>query len=360
MSAEPVAALRRSPEWLAHSLDPAQDRWLAVRLSEAQYRAASFLDGRLLGAQAPAQWLPVEVAIAAAHGLAPARPAMLFHLGHCGSTLLARLLGELPGLFVLREPAALRTLAEWDAAPEHWWDAAAFAARRDALMALWARVWRPEQRALVKASSFASDLARDAVSAVDAAPALLLMVAPEPYLATILGQEGNRAESAALGPARLRRLHARLGRPAFRLAAMSEGERIAAAWATEAAALASAAGAGGARVLALDFEAFLAAPGATLARAARHLGAACDAATAQALVGGPLMARYSKAPEHGYSPALRQAVLDGARRLHAPEIRAGLAWLEAAARNHPAIAAALALSDRTKAAAAPAAPAAPA
>ena len=147
MSDALVAALRRSPEWLPHSLDAAQDSWLAVRLSEAQYRAASFLDGRMLGPQAQARWLPVAAALKAAAGLAPARPAFLFHIGHCGSTLLARLLGELPGLFALREPAALRTLAEWDGAPEHWWDADAFAARRDALFALWARVWRPGERA---------------------------------------------------------------------------------------------------------------------------------------------------------------------------------------------------------------------
>mgnify|MGYP005840562005 CR=1 FL=1 len=360
MTEAAIAALRRSPEWVPHSLDPAGDRWLAVRLSGAQLRAVSFLDARMLGPQTQAQWLPLSVALDAADGLQPCRPAMLFHVGHCGSTLLARLLGELPGLVALREPAALRTLAEWDASPEHWWDEAAFLARRDALLALWARPWQPGQRVLLKASSFASDLAEGLLVGADTPPALLLLVAPEVYLATILAQDGNRAEAAALAPARLRRLHARLGLPAFRLAAMREGERIAAAWATEAAALAAAATSAGPRAMLLDFDGFLAGPAAKLARAAAHLGADCPPAQAEALASGPLMARYSKGPEHGYSPDLRARLLAQARAMHGGEIAAGLAWLEAAARDYPAIAAALALSARTTAAAAPAAPAAPA
>lgn len=360
MTEAAIAALRRSPEWVPHSLDPAGDRWLAVRLSEAQLRAASFLDARLLGPHTQAQWLPLALAIEAADGLQPSRPAMIFHVGHCGSTLLSRLLGELPGLVALREPAALRTLAEWDASPEHWWDEAAFLARRDALLALWARTWRPGQRALLKASSFASDLAEGLLAGADAPPALLLMVAPGTYLATILAQEGNRAEASALAPARLRRLHARLGAPAFRLAAMGEGERIAAAWATEAMALAAAAASAGPRAMLLDFDAFLADPVPVLARSAAHLGSDCPPAQAEALVTGPLMARYSKGPEHGYSPDLRARMLAQARAQHGGEIAAGLAWLEAAARDYPAIAAAMALSARTTGAAAPAAPAAPA
>jgi hypothetical protein len=54
------------------------------------------------------------------------------------------------------------------------------------------------------------------------------------------------------------------------------------------------------------------------------------------------LARYSKAPEHGYSPALRAESLNDARRTQAAEIRRGQVWLEDLARRESAVAEALA------------------
>jgi hypothetical protein len=52
----------------------------------------------------------------------------------------------------------------------------------------------------------------------------------------------------------------------------------------------------------------------------------------------PALARYSKSPDHEYSPALRAQVLDQARREHRDEIRRGLEWLESMARTEKAVA----------------------
>ena len=60
-----------------------------------------------------------------------------------------------------------------------------------------------------------------------------------------------------------------------------------------------------------------------------------------AMASSPHLDRYAKAPEHRYDAALRRAVLDGARREHAVEIRRGLAWLDDAAARFPLIAALL-------------------
>jgi len=334
--------LAASPAWLPHSIDEPGDRLLFAHLTADQYRTASFLDGRLLGPQVKTQWVPFTDVLAA---LPPPRPLhAIFHIGHVGSTLISRLLGEVPGLFAMREPAALRTLAEYRDAPEAWTTPAQHAARLEACLTLWSRTWTPEQTALLKATSFASELA-PAFLARPGTRALLLSVRPETYLATILAQDGNRAEATTLAPARIARLNARLGEPAFRLAGMREGERIAMAWACESASLAAARRPAS---LAVDFDTFLARPAEVLARAAAHLGGALTPAEVDRLVTGPLTTRYAKGPEHAYSAGLRAQMLAQARAEHGAAIAAGMAWLERAAPS---------LSAPSTSAPAPAAPA---
>ena len=346
--------LAASPAWQPLVLDPAGDRALLVHLTEAETRAASFLDERTLGPQTRAQWVPCPALIEAAAPLPVAHRAV-FHIGHCGSTLVSRLLGELPAFHALREYAALRTLVE-PQTPESWWSAEQRAARHRACAALWSRVWRPEQTALVKATSFGSETAPAYLAREDRPPALFVHTRAEPYMLTILGQDGNRAEQATLAPPRLKRLHARLGGPAFRLWDMREGERIAMGYLSELMTLAQAADTAPTQVRWLDFEAFLAAPAPSLTQAARHLGADLPPADAERLVTGPLMTRYAKGPEHAYTPALRRDVQQQARREHAAELAAGLAWLDRAAKAYPAAAAAL--NAPSTSAATPAAPAA--
>lgn len=335
-----AANLAASPGWLPHSLDVAGDRCLFLALTEAEYRAASFLDGRIVTPQSRGQWTAMDRAIEAARAL-PVTYRAIFHIGHVGSTLLSRLLGEVPGVFALREPAALRTLAEEGERGTRWWSSTMLVERGRALDALWSRTWRRGDIAIVKATSFASERAAAYLARADAPPAIFMTVRPEPYLATILAQRGNRAEAVALAPARLRRFHRRLGGAAFALWEMGEGARVAMAWAAEMATLAEAAAVAPERVQWLDFEAFLREPARVLALAAAHLGVALASADAAALARGPLLARYAKGPEHAYSPALRDEVLAAARTDHAGEIAAGLRWLDRAAAAHPIVAAAL-------------------
>jgi hypothetical protein len=56
------------------------------------------------------------------------------------------------------------------------------------------------------------------------------------------------------------------------------------------------------------------------------------------------MSRYSKSPVHAYDAALRARVLAETRARHGAAIAEGLAWLERAGRDHPAIAGALAVA----------------
>jgi hypothetical protein len=296
-------------------------------LDEDAYRRASFLDDRVLEDRAVslASWADLSASappVRATH--------FIFHVGHCGSSLLSRLLGEHPALFSLREPALLRDLAQ-GRLPE---DAL------EVLLGLYGRVWQPGQTALIKATSFVSEIG-PALMARAGGRALLLGVTPPAYLRGILAGPNSRQEARALADARKARLERRFGR-GFR--AHGEGEAIALAWLCETAALQALADAYPQACLRLDFERGLANPAAWLVEALRHLQVEPQALDLQALIDGPLMRRYAKGPEHAYDADLRAAVLAKAARDHADTVRAGMDWLQRAARADARVARILTVS----------------
>jgi hypothetical protein len=99
------------PEFLPFKLDLVSRRVLLVRLTPAQRHDAAFLDERALPARADGGWVPLEALLAQTSVQAACADA-IFHIGHCGSTLLSRLLESWPQVQGLREPLPLRILAE--------------------------------------------------------------------------------------------------------------------------------------------------------------------------------------------------------------------------------------------------------
>lgn len=344
-----ASSLERSPELFPHSYDVRNDTVTLVRLGQADYERASFLDGRVLGPHTLARTLPwAQLAHAVEAGKIEERCHFIFHIGHVGSTLLSRLLGADDSIFSLREPAILRTLAQMQIEPElqpRIWDAPEFAARQSVFLKLWSRTFAPTQTAAIKTTSFVSELAADILARPSAPKAILLFASPEAYLATILGGGNARQEAKLLAAGRLKRLHRRLGQNAWRLASLSEGEGLAMSWACEMSGLVEAVKAAGLRAMPLDFETFLADPQASLLAAYRHFESDAAPETVESILAGPLLQHYSKGPEHPYSPQLRRTILAEAHAAHAAEIAKGLAWLARAAESFPLLRDGLAMAE---------------
>jgi hypothetical protein len=311
-----------------------------VRLDEAAYRGASFLDRRLLQSNPQEARVDREIIASAAAALAP-RAHYIFHTGHVGSTLVSRLVGECRGLFSVREPALLRELAP-QAAPGR--DLAAVGLRDT--LALLARTWRPGQRPVVKATSFASELAEPILGLDPSASGVLMFTPALAYLRCILGGPNSRVEAKALAPSRLARLRSRLLEAVPDIDPRSEGQWIAMSWLCEMVCLQQAATQFGARTLWVDFDAFLAAPEPGLASVLRVFGAQAQPGEIANILSGPLIRQYSKAPEHAYDAALRREVLAGAQREHGAEIRQGMEWLARLASRQPSINEILAIGSK--------------
>src|SRR3954465_3169800 len=143
-----------TPAWFPHLLDPINDRVLLIARTEQEFRDAAFLDERSLRAAGRRQVVDGSALAAALPAGARRDVQYIFHIGHVGSTLISRLLGELPDVFALREPLIVRTfhdMIEERGRPEALWDPATLPARLDVMTALLSRTFRSEQRALVKA-----------------------------------------------------------------------------------------------------------------------------------------------------------------------------------------------------------------
>jgi hypothetical protein len=332
--------LSRTPELFPHNLDVGTDFLTLLRLAEGDYAQASFLDGRILKPGSPTQMLPFAQAEAEASEIGLAEScSFIFHIGHVGSTLLSRLLGRHDGVLALREPAILRTFAQNRDEPETFprrWSDADFEAHLSALLKLWSRTFRPDQRAVVKATSFASELAAEILGRAYRPKAVFMFVSPQSYLATILGAENSPREAQMLASSRARRLHRRIGTLPQNIASM--GELVAMSWVAEMTALAAALPASREQILWLDFDRFLANPQSTLATCFQHLGITASNDRIAAILSGPDMRTYSKAQEYDYDARLRSDVLAQAWAMHGAEIKRGLGWLEKMASQYPAIA----------------------
>lgn len=318
---------------LPHMADLANDRLLVALLSEADYRAASFLDQRLLTDRIGREWLAWDALPDL--GPAAAAPHFIFHIGHVGSTLVSRLLADIDDILPLREPMLLRTLAqvaERIDRPESVWSPDRYRQRLAQTVGWLGRGFAPGQRAMVKASSVITAIAADLTGADGRS--LFLHVPLARYIETILAGEASLAETLAQAPARMARLAAQLPDFPVALWQLPPVTRIAMSWLCEMATAQRAVPPTDPRHLWVDFEAMLAAPAPSLAAMSPHFGLAADAARIDAALAGPIMRQYSKAPEHGYSPDLRRQLQAQAAADHAPAITEAIAWVEALAKRY--------------------------
>ncbi|HZU50734.1 MAG TPA: hypothetical protein VE968_02540 [Sphingomicrobium sp.] len=334
MSSKPTAEeIALSARWLAQALDPARGVVRLVAMDRESYRSASFLDDRLMQLPVDAQiitWPEIEAAVA---GNLRTDARWIFHIGHVGSTLAARLLGEIDGVLAIREPRLLRdvAMAPQEVRPR-------YIAPVPKLMS---RTFSSQEVACVKATSFASEIAPQLVPRGERA--LFMYARPRNYVCTILAGENSLKELRALEQYRTERLVARgIAFPPLG----NDAERASAAWACEMTALEAAAGTmTDSLVMWCDFDAMLGALPKQLRDIAAFFGFEVTEASIEEIANGPLMRRYSKDLSYEYSPNLRQQLIDQELRLQGTQIDTALAMLARAAEKSPLLSQALSRAE---------------
>ena len=315
----PIPAPYTSPDHYFYAFEG--DDCVFIEMDRASYRRSIFLDRRI----ATVAELPTRLPIAS---LLPAPAALpigwIFHVAHCGSTLLANALDRAEGGLVLREPATLRQLgveaANAGVTPD-------WRARVDLASALAARRYDPALPTIIKANVPVNFMLPTLATGTN--PAIFLYFPLVPYLLAILRSPSHRQwlgfVTNELGPG---------------LAAVAgplpggEVERAAALW------LGQLRGFAAAMALmpdsrSLDAETLFTAPGPVITAAAALFGQPISPAEAAAIVAGPQFATYSKNPALAFDNAARTARQAALTASLAPEIARARAWVSARLATHP-------------------------
>ena len=307
-----------SARWLAQAVDRKAGLIRFVEMTPDAYRDASFLDDRMFQQPRVSHELAWDDVTAAMPPNARRDARWIFHIGRVGSTLIARLLGELDGVLSIREPRALRDL--------NFRPADETATYVPAVQALFSRTFAPGEGALVKTTSSVCEMARELMS--ENQPTLFLYTSARSYISGILA--GNSRKEL------LERARARARRAASRGARLppprSEADLAAAAWAAEMTALETA---DGAAVLWADFDRVLDDLEGSLRTVANFLGFDASDRQVTEIASGPLTRRYSKDTQVEYGADRRRELLSAAEKRYRSDIDAALAMLVKAAETSP-------------------------
>ncbi|MDZ4730158.1 MAG: hypothetical protein SH820_09490 [Xanthomonadales bacterium] len=346
-SATSTAEILTDAAWHLYALEPdSQSRFLASQwlyLSEAHFRAASFLDQRLLAPaaqQTAAQICTLPLSELQGlidhqpHSLQPPQAHFIFHIGHCGSTLISRALAASPAVLPLREPLSLRQLAA-GLAHQHdqsWWSQSLQLA-----LAAHSRVFHPGQVSMIKATSTCNALIKPLMELAPQSKSLLLYLPLESYLAGMLGKQAPALDLQGHAAARLDEWRSLTGNPLNPAEGeeFTEAQLAILAWLTSMTRLLQARDQHPDRCLLLDFENFLADPATSLEHLIEFFSLA--ESSAEILEAWPnISVGYSKQPDQPYSAFNRSKTLMRGRMQRAADIRAGLDWSKDLIRQYPA------------------------
>lgn len=279
------------------------DQAVFLDMDRAAYERSIFVDGRIQPASKRMLRVPVAPLVAFNDQRQPGSPpasGWIFHVAHCGSTLLARALDRPGRSLSIREPMPLRQLgveAACGRPPADDW-----AARLRLARTMLGRRYANEEGVLVKANVPVNAILPALTAGRPDVRAVALYFPLESYLAAILRSPNHRrwvesvtAEMAgAIDPELIG-----LDQP-------TTAQRAAALWLFQMRAFE--------RLLAdcpqafsLDADTLFDAPRDSVSAAADLFGAPFDAKALDAVVEGPLFARYSKNPDVAFSNSDRRA-----------------------------------------------------
>ncbi|MBA3675842.1 MAG: hypothetical protein H0W74_00340 [Sphingosinicella sp.] len=293
-----------SPDHYLHSFEG--EAALFMPMDREAYHRSIFLDGRISPAASRTMLLPVKNFTERIPQ--PAGTGWIFHIAHCGSTLLARALDQLSTNLVLREPFALRQLG-FDYDEERLALVAAMLSKR----------YRPDTPTIVKANVPVNFLLPHLIRLEPDAHAIFLQCSLRDYLLAILRDENHREW--------MRRVTTHLASHLGGLSGLADHERAAALWLAQMQAFARAI-----RQLpnarSLDSEAFFARPRHFVGVAARHLQVPITELELDALFKGSLFTTYSKNPALEFDNAARMIRRRSLEDSLTPELDRAQAWLD--------------------------------
>jgi len=336
-----LATLNSSPDLLPQKLDLIGRRVLLLEVDERRYRQAPFLDDRMVDDDTKGFWVALDCLPAPGPDESVPDPALIFHIGHCGSTLLSRLLPAAGPLLPVREPPPLRTLAEslrLLEQPVSRLSRTQWHTLLGRFVNLYSRGYRQHEPALIKPTSDCGNLIGPALEARSASRAVLMYQSLETYLAIMMDGADARMDIEGHAVTRLSDLHSFIGdHESLRLFELTPPQRVVVSWLAGVTSFHLAMQSHAQQLRPLDFDRLLEDPRHVLAEVMSFLGLPVDQTRLAAAVDGPVMQTYAKAPEYRYGPTDRAARLAENRSRSGSEIEQGLRWAGSLVERYPSL-----------------------
>ena len=302
---------------------------LFVRMDRDAYHNSIFCDQRILATSGDI----VRIDCSRLHGFFSGRSPCesglnyIFHIAHCGSTLLARALDIREDNIVYREPAVLRQLGAEAATgfygitpPSEWQQ------RLNLSVALLGRSYAKDAPVIVKANVPVNFMTQGLLETSSDNRALLLYSSLENYLLAVLKSANHRSWVAAicteLGPA----IETVTGITAEQREDLSIPEAAANLWMAQIAIFEQIVEAHS-NVRTLDAEVFYSDPESTLQKYFEFIELSMDGSTISDIVKSELFTRYSKDPRQSYDNETRLAQREAIRGQLAGDIGKGRDWV---------------------------------
>jgi hypothetical protein len=313
-----IGDLFASPDHYLFAFDG--DLALFREMDAAAYRRSIFLDARI--DPAGPGMLKVPIGPLLAHGTAAqvAPLGWIFHIAHCGSTLLARGLDGSEDGLVLREPLPLRQLAVEAAAAFAGQPAdAGWRSGLQLVAAMLARSYEGMAPTVVKANVPVNFILPELMTLDPDAKAILLHFSLHDYLAAILRSPDHRAWLASVTREIAPAIEAEVGP----IDGLDDAERAAALWLAQMRVYARALDRWP-QLHSLDAEHLFDAPQATIMAARAYFGRAAPADPAAITA---LTSTYAKNPQAAFDNAARLERHAAIRAQIAPELARGNGWV---------------------------------
>ncbi len=298
-------AASREFTWFLYDLDISANEFLFVRTDREDVARQTFLDFRWKPHAGEICRLPVDPVVETLRRN-EARPRLNFiwHTSFCCSTLIAKLL-DYPGRNLsLREPMALISLA--DAIRARVLENKKLARpAMDAVFRLLAKRDDARSQVTVKPSNLANRLARETNALVEGKSLFLYSDLPSFIVSIVNGGPQYRDFARIV----FEKVAGDLGMPLrwqpAELNTMPPLKLACLAWHLQIAELRRS-WPGDARAASLDCDAFLNDPAGTLEKLDAFLELGLGSEQIEGAVGGPLLTRHAKSPEHRFSPQARE------------------------------------------------------
>jgi len=339
--------IRGNPTWFLMNLNLAQRRCQFIRLPESSYYESSFLDRRLMTSHMEAHLLEIESLYQAypQETDASGATAYIFHVGHCGSTLLSRALATKPNILPLREPLTFRVLGDslrQIEMPTNFISKQEWIRLKTSVLECHSRQFRSTQLPMIKLTSTCNNLIEPLLLNHADRRGLFMFVSLECYLATMLNdsEDGARIlDGRWQAPAAIEDWINLVGLDPPRFTDLSHEELLAIAWLMnmqrflEAAKKLSAD-----QFCFLNFDEFLESPEVHLENICRFFGVEKEISKIHAQY-SEIASRYSKSPNKEYKKSSRRTLIEKAHKKNTEQIRSAMIWVENMIEKYPCLSA---------------------